>query len=119
MFNDFNCVGTIDCRVFRRPGPQRIDISITHAEDRRNQNGVVDLEIRRSPIARCRHILGSDMLSAQLDFSRNIQKSFRLGRPLRLGPSCNASTYRWRPALIRLTEDAKLVVIDNISAINY
>lgn len=88
VFNNFRRPGTIVRRVFRRPGPQSIDISITHAEDRSNQNGVVDLEIGRSLIARCSNILSSDMVSTKLDFPSNVQKRLELGRDLCALPIC-------------------------------
>src|ERR1035438_5281863 len=57
--------------IGRRPGGKAIHVAIVHTECGGDQNGVVNLLIRRAMLTGTRNVLASDILAALLDLSRD------------------------------------------------
>ena len=86
MFDNLGRALPIDCRVLRGPRTESVDVTIAHAKDCGNQHRIVNFEIGCAKIACCVDVLGRDMISAELHFSRDIEQRLEPGRDLRVGP---------------------------------
>ena len=58
------------------PGREPIDVAVIHAERRRDQNGIVYIQIARALLTRLVDKLGCDSLCVSLNMSSNLQQRF-------------------------------------------
>jgi hypothetical protein len=88
MLDDFGSPGTINRRILGSPRPQSIHLAIAHAENSRDQHGVVDFEIRCAVLVRRGNVFRGHVFPALLDSSRDVEQRLHLRGDLRALPVC-------------------------------
>ena len=77
---------TIDSRVGWLPCRKAVDVTVAHAEDGGDEDGVVNLAIGGSLIAGLGDVFFGDMLAAELDFAGDVEQGLHLGRDVGVEP---------------------------------
>ena len=86
----YPCVGddggalAVEIRIVGRPGREAVDVAVAHAEHRRDQHGVVNLEVGRALRARPLDVVGGHVLAAFGGLAGNRQQRLQLVRDVRL-----------------------------------
>src|SRR5262245_62075879 len=68
----------VEIRIVRRPRGQAVHVAVAHAEDGGDEDGVVNLEIRRARGARPRDVLGQDVPPAARGLRGDDQERLQL-----------------------------------------
>ena len=86
MGHDLSSVGAVNFRLLGRPGSKPIHIAVAHAEDRGDQDRIVDLPIGRTLRSSRGYVIPGYVLAALLYFAGDVEKRLHLGRNVSVDP---------------------------------